>query len=57
MNRHDALKAPFNRNRFIDLDDSTLQNIFEEFCLYTKNNGNKLTFSKSYMKEGLEGKC
>ena len=21
MNRHDALKAPFNRNRFIDLDD------------------------------------
>jgi len=54
MNRHDALKAPFNRNRFIDLDDSTLQNIFEEFCLYTKNNGNKLTFSKSYMKEGLE---
>lgn len=54
MNRHDALKAPFNRNRFIDLDDSTLQDIFEEFCLYTKNNGNKLTFSKSYMKEGLE---
>ena len=33
---------------------STLQDIFEEFCLYTKNNGNKLTFSKSYMKEGLE---
>ena len=54
MNRHDALKAPFNRNRFIDLDDSTLQDIFEEFCLYTKNNGNKLTFSKSYMKVGLE---
>lgn len=54
MNRHDALKAPFNRTRFIDLEDSVLQDIFEEFCLYTKNNGNKLTFSKSYMKNGLE---
>lgn len=54
MNRHDALKAPFHRGRYIDLEDSVLQNIFEEFCLYTKNNGNKLTFSKSYFKEGLE---
>jgi hypothetical protein len=54
MNRHDELKETFNRNRFIDLEDSVLQDIFEEFCLYTKNNGNKLTFSKSYMKNGLE---
>lgn len=54
MNRHDALKAPFNRGRFIDLEDSILQDIFEEFCLYTKNNGNKLTFSRSYLKDGLE---
>lgn len=54
MNRHDALKAPFNRSRFIDLEDSVLQDIFEEFCLYTKNNGNKVTFSKIYFKDGLE---
>ncbi|HGW3982540.1 NACHT domain-containing protein [Acinetobacter baumannii] len=54
MNRHDILKAPFKRERFIDVEDSVLQDIFEEFCLYTKQNGNKLTFPKSYFKEGLE---
>lgn len=54
MNRHDALKAPFTRGRFIDVEDSVLQDIFEEFCLYTKENGNKLTFSLAYFKKGLE---
>jgi len=54
MNRHDALKAPFNRERFIEIEDRVLQNIFEEFCLYSKQEGNKLSFDKKFFTDGLE---
>lgn len=54
MNRHDALKAPFSRERFIEIEDRVLQNIFEEFCLYSKEEGNKLSFDKKFFTNGLE---
>ena len=33
------------------------QNIFEEFCLYTKNNGNKLYKLNNKRREKREGNC
>jgi len=54
MNRHDALKAPFHRTRFIEIEERVLQNIFEEFCLYSKEEGNKLSFDHKFFANGLE---
>lgn len=57
MNRHDYLKLPFERARFVDATQSQLEEIFQEFCFFSKNNGNRVSFDKQYFSEGLEEAC
>ncbi|MDC4557415.1 NACHT domain-containing protein [Acinetobacter baumannii] len=57
MNRHDYLKLPFERSRYVEATQSELEDIFQEFCFYTKNNGNKISFDKQYFAEGLSEAC
>lgn len=57
MNRHDYLKSPFERVRYVNATQAELEDIFQEFCFYTKNNGNKTSFDKQYFSEGLQEAC
>lgn len=57
MNRHDYLKSPFERVRYVNATQAELEDIFQEFCFYTKNNGNKTSFDKKYFSEGLQEAC
>ncbi|WP_180107337.1 MULTISPECIES: NACHT domain-containing NTPase [unclassified Acinetobacter] len=57
MNRHDYLKLPYERARFVEATQSELEDIFQEFCFYTKNNGNKISFDKQYFADGLKEAC
>ncbi|MCU4471509.1 NACHT domain-containing protein [Acinetobacter pittii] len=57
MNRHDYLKLPYEITRYVDATQSQLEDIFQEFCFYSKNNGNRISFDKQYFQEGLKESC
>lgn len=57
MNRHDHLKLPFERQRYVEATQSELEDIFQEFCFYSKNNGNRISFDKQYFTSGIKESC